>query len=51
MGHLTGDRLRLFLIGIITASVCGLMIYASFFQLVDLSPRSVALIEHATGIR
>ena len=46
-----GDRVRVTYIGIISAFVCGLMIYASFFHLVGLSPQSVALIERATGIR
>ncbi len=44
-----GDRVRFVLVGIITALICGIMIYASFIPLADLSPRAVALIERAIG--
>jgi len=32
-GRQMADRLRLILIGLITALVCGMMLYASFFHL------------------
>jgi len=42
--------MRAVLAGIITVLICGILIYASFTPLVDLSPRAVAFIERETGI-
>lgn len=45
-----GDRVRFVLVGIITVLICGIMIYASFTPVVDLSPRAVAFMEREIGI-
>ena len=33
----TGDQTRLILVGIVTAAICGVLIYASFFHLIILA--------------
>jgi len=42
-------RTRTLVLGIVTALICGILIYASFMPLADLSPRAVAFIDRQIG--